>query len=69
MKITMDIEINTMDLLTTDDQKLLAEVLISQDYAVEVLSSELNDIEAGMKNTDRNTYLRLISLYDRLRIK
>jgi Antirepressor AbbA len=53
----VDVE-TTMDILSVDDQTLLIKVL---------LSSELNDIETGLKNSDYETYKRLISLYDRLR--
>ena len=53
--------------LTTEDEKLLLEILFSQHYELEIICSELNDIEAGLKNTDHMTYLRLVSLYDRLR--
>ncbi|MGM0873412.1 MAG: antirepressor AbbA [Bacillota bacterium] len=59
----------TIEIISSDDQKLLIEILFSQNYAIEILSSELNDIEAGLKSTDDVTYNRLVSLYDRLRIK
>lgn len=52
--------------LTTEDEKLLIEILFNQQYELEIISSELNDIEAGLKNTDHMTYLRLVSLFDRL---
>jgi hypothetical protein len=66
----MEVE-TTMDKLSKlsiDDQQLLIEVLLNQHYAIEILSSELNDIETGVKSTDHGTYFRLVSLYDRLRI-
>lgn len=59
----------TIEKISSDDQKLLIEILFSQHYAIEIISSELNDIEAGLKSTDNDTYNRLVSLYDRLRIK
>ena len=59
----------TLKKLTSDDQKLLVEILIRQQYAIEIVSSELNDIEVGAKSTDEVTYNRLVSLYELLRIK
>jgi hypothetical protein len=59
----------TLKKLTSDDQKLLVEILIRQQYAIEIVTSELNDIEAGVKSTDDITYNRLVSLYELLRIK
>jgi hypothetical protein len=59
----------TFEKLSSDDQKLLVEILFRQNYAIEIISSELNDIEAGIKSIDIVTYNRLVSLYDRLREK
>ncbi|WP_338786746.1 antirepressor AbbA [Metabacillus sp. FJAT-53654] len=59
----------TLKKLTSEDQKLLVEILIRQQYAIEIVSSELNDIEVGVKSTDEVTYNRLVSLYELLRIK
>jgi hypothetical protein len=59
----------TLKKLTSEDQKLLVEILIRQHYAIEIVSSELNDIESGVKSTDDITYNRLVSLYELLRIK
>lgn len=59
----------TMDLLSTDDLKLLVEILFRQQYAIEIICSELNDIEAGLKSMDDESYQRLVSLYDRLRVR
>ena len=55
--------------LTSDDQKLLLKVLFNQHYEIEIISSELNDIESGEKSMDKDTYHRLVSLYDRFRQK
>ncbi|MFS0654313.1 antirepressor AbbA [Bacillus sp. 179-C3.3 HS] len=52
-----------------EEKKLLLNVLLNQDYAVELLSSEINDIECGTKNVDINTYKQLITLYDRVRFE
>jgi hypothetical protein len=53
--------------LTADEQKLLIDVLFSNEYALELLSSELYDIETGTKNVDETTYKKLVTLYDRVR--
>ncbi|MFJ5963603.1 MULTISPECIES: antirepressor AbbA [unclassified Bacillus (in: firmicutes)] len=52
-----------------EEKKLLLNVLLNQDYAVELLSSEINDIECGTKKVDDNTYKQLITLYDRVRFE
>lgn len=52
-----------------EEKKLLLNVLLNQEYAVELLSSEINDIECGTKNVDDNTYKQLITLYDRVRFE
>ncbi|MFB7034377.1 antirepressor AbbA [Bacillus altitudinis] len=52
-----------------EEKKLLLNVLLNQEYAVELLSSEINDIECGTKNVDDNTYKKLITLYDRVRFE
>jgi Antirepressor AbbA len=60
---------NEIDKLTSDDQKILLEVLFNQHYEIEIISSELNDIESGEKSVDKDTYRQLVSLYDRFRQK
>ncbi|RXK27263.1 hypothetical protein A6g_16735 [Bacillus velezensis] len=42
-------------------------ILINQEYAIELLTSEINDIEAGSKSVDGTTYKKLVTLYDRFR--
>lgn len=37
---------------TEEEQKLLLNILINHEYAIELLSSEINDIETGIKNVD-----------------
>ncbi|MCM3160255.1 antirepressor AbbA [Metabacillus litoralis] len=59
----------TIDRLSYDEQKLLVETLLRQDYAIELISSEINDIESGLKQVDEGNYHQLKLLYDRLRIK
>ncbi|MCZ0754266.1 antirepressor AbbA [Anoxybacillus sp. J5B_2022] len=53
--------------LSTDEQQLLLEVLFSQQYALEIISSELADMESGQKQTDEARYQHLVKLYERLR--
>lgn len=53
--------------LTADEQKLLIDVLFKNEYAIELLSSELYDIETGTKAVDETTYRKLVTLYDRVR--
>ncbi|KKI93862.1 hypothetical protein WQ54_02100 [Bacillus sp. SA1-12] len=59
----------TIEWLTIDEQKLLIELLLRQQYALEIVCSEINDIETGMKSTDQKTYQRLLALYERLRAR
>ncbi len=59
----------TLKKLTLDDKQLLAETLISQQYALEIIISELNDIESGIKRMDQSKYLQLLTLYEKLRIR
>ncbi|MGW7736879.1 antirepressor AbbA [Bacillus velezensis] len=52
---------------TEEEQKLLLNILINQEYAIELLTSEINDIEAGSKSVYGTTYKKLVTLYDRFR--
>jgi len=63
------LRMETIDRLSYDEQKLLVETLLRQDYAIELISSEINDIESGLKQVDEGNYHQLKLLYDRLRIK
>ncbi|MDR4434273.1 AbrB antirepressor AbbA [Bacillus tequilensis] len=54
---------------TEEEQKLLLNILINHEYAIELLSSEINDIETGTKNVDGITYKKLVTLYDRFRFE
>lgn len=53
--------------LTAEEQKLLIDVIFANEYALEIVSSELYDIETGTKEVDETTYKKLITLYDRVR--
>ena len=52
---------------TEEEQKLLLNILINHEYAIELLTSEINDMEAGSKSVDGTTYKKLVTLYDRFR--
>lgn len=56
-----------MERFSEEERKLLLNVLLDHEYAVELLSSEINDIETGTKNVDSLTYKQLVTLYDRVR--
>ncbi|HDX9588495.1 TPA: antirepressor AbbA [Bacillus pseudomycoides] len=53
--------------LTKEEQNLLLNVLFRQNYASEILSVELSDIENGRKKTDVSHYKRITSLFARLK--
>ncbi|MFY4773550.1 antirepressor AbbA [Metabacillus sp. RGM 3146] len=53
--------------ISGDDQKLLVNILLKQQYALELVSSEINDIECGDKAACEEEYNRLLALYDLLR--
>ncbi|AMX84191.1 hypothetical protein GS3922_11250 [Geobacillus subterraneus] len=52
--------------LSGEEASLLLEVLFSQEYALELVRSELADIENGDKEADERRYRQLLRLYDRL---
>jgi hypothetical protein len=53
--------------LSVEEQELLLHLLFNQDYALELVSCELYDIENGYKQVEETHYKKLIKLYDRLR--
>jgi uncharacterized protein YunC (DUF1805 family) len=53
--------------LSIEEQRLLVELLFMQQYALELISTELADIECGYKQVDAQRYKQLIDLYDRVR--
>lgn len=55
--------------LTSEDQQLLLNILLNQGYALELISSEISDIENGYKKVEFETYKRIVQLYDKLRIE
>lgn len=52
--------------LSPDEQSLLLEVLFNQRYALEIISSELADMESGQKQVDETQYRHLVKLYERI---
>lgn len=52
--------------LSGEEAALLLDVLFSQQYALELIRSELADIENGDKAVDEHRYRQLLRLYDRL---
>ncbi|OKO94643.1 antirepressor AbbA [Geobacillus proteiniphilus] len=52
--------------LSGEEAALLLDVLFSQQYALELIRSELADIENGDKAVDERRYRQLLRLYDRL---
>ncbi|KOO50567.1 antirepressor AbbA [Priestia koreensis] len=52
--------------LTQEEAQLLLNVLFEQQYAVEIVSSHINDIEQGLKRVDQLQYQKIASLYNRL---
>ncbi|MCL6585706.1 MAG: antirepressor AbbA [Anoxybacillus sp.] len=55
-----------MERLSPDEQCLLLEVLFNQRYALEVISSELADMENGQIQVDEARYRHLVQLYERI---
>ncbi len=52
--------------LSDEEAALLLDVLFSQQYALELIRSELADIENGDKAVDEHRHRQLLRLYDRL---
>ncbi|WP_102347104.1 antirepressor AbbA [Bacillus sp. Marseille-P3661] len=57
---------NTKTLLKNEDKLMLGEILLNQNYAIELVSSEIADIETGLKQADETRLKQLNELYDRL---
>ncbi|HDX9576655.1 antirepressor AbbA [Bacillus cytotoxicus] len=53
--------------LTKEEQSLLLDVLFLQNYASEILSVELSDIENGRKKIDISHYKQVTNLFARLK--
>jgi len=53
--------------ISPEEERLLLELLWDQHYALELISSEINDIENGYKVVNEEHYKKLIKLYDRIR--
>ncbi|BDG48215.1 MULTISPECIES: antirepressor AbbA [Parageobacillus] len=55
-----------LEMLSHEEQILLLDILFAQQYALELVSCELADIENGEKQVDEKRYQQLLHLYDRL---
>lgn len=55
--------------LSREEEKLLLKILFNQQYALDVVSCELTDIERGDKQVQEEDYKQIINLYHRLRVK
>ena len=55
-----------LEMLSNEEQILLLDILFAQQYALELVSCELADIENGEKQVDEKRYQQLLHLYDRL---
>ncbi|WP_017434622.1 antirepressor AbbA [Saccharococcus caldoxylosilyticus] len=55
-----------LEILSHEEQRLLLDLLFTQQYALELVRCELADIENGDKQVDAKRYQQLLRLYDRL---
>ncbi len=53
--------------LTQEDRFLLAHAILEQNYAIEIISSYLSDVEQGYKTIDEDLYKKYVALYDKLK--
>ncbi|WP_078381081.1 antirepressor AbbA [Sutcliffiella halmapala] len=51
---------------TEEEKELLVSLLISTNFAKELVVNEINDIEIGEKKLESNTYIKLVQLYDKI---
>lgn len=58
---------NSSTMLSIEEAQLLLDLLFEQEYALEVVSSHMYDIETGLKAVDSQKYQQIASLYSRLR--
>ncbi|MBM7703403.1 antirepressor AbbA [Metabacillus iocasae] len=58
--------LNSTTLLSSEEARLLLDLLFKQHYAVEVVSSHISDIENGLVSVEEEEYKRISSLYHRL---
>ncbi len=55
-----------LERLSLDEQTLLLDVLFTQQYALELISCEIADMESGYKQVDEARYRSLMKLYRRI---
>jgi len=53
--------------LSLEEKQLLVAILFRNHFAIELVVSEINDIECGKKEFDLCTYKKLVELYDKIR--
>ncbi|MEH6936712.1 antirepressor AbbA [Bacillus sp. JJ664] len=52
---------------TEDELNLLVDTVMKQNYAIELISSQITDIENGLMDAGDDQYERLTHLYQKLR--
>ncbi|WP_088067844.1 antirepressor AbbA [Gottfriedia luciferensis] len=52
---------------TEDELSLLVDTVMKQNYAIELISSQITDIENGLMDAGEDQYVRLVHLYHKLR--
>ncbi|MBP0724732.1 antirepressor AbbA [Bacillus sp. RG28] len=52
---------------TDDEMYLLVDTVMKQNYAIELVSSQITDIENGLMDVGEEQYTRLLHLYHKLR--
>ncbi|PFH81333.1 antirepressor AbbA [Bacillus sp. AFS088145] len=52
---------------TEDELSLLVDTVMKQNYAIELISSQITDIENGLMDAGEDQYERLLHFYQKLR--
>lgn len=52
--------------LTSEDKNIIFDIVVNQYYALELVGSEIADIESGRKQVEDERLKQLNDLYDRL---
>lgn len=55
-----------LEMLTSEEKLLLVEALFSQNYAKEIIASELADLENYALDATKEKYQKLLNLYDHI---
>ncbi|MBM7621785.1 hypothetical protein JOC95_003693 [Bacillus tianshenii] len=51
---------------TEEEKELLISLLVSTNFAKELVANEINDMEMGEKKLESSTYKKLIQIYDKV---